>query len=132
MMRSVQPRQSILIVEDEADIRALMTFVLERAGHEVVCVGNVAEARAAVALHDFDTAVIDLCLPDGRGDQIVRLLRGEAPGARIVVTSAYIYSSLVLQEASETGDDFLAKPFSPTDLVAAVCRPDLAAGSQDV
>jgi DNA-binding response OmpR family regulator len=110
----------MLIVEDEADILALMTFVLERVGYEVVCVSAVAEARAALSLYAFDAALVDLYLPDGRGDEVVGLLRAESPATRIVVTSAFSQTPFVPHYATESGDCFLAKPFSHADLIAAV------------
>lgn len=120
-MRNVQQQQlRILIVEDEADILALMTFVLERAGYDVVCVTAVAEARAAISLYDFDAALVDLYLPDGRGDEVVGMLRATSPETRIVVTSAFTQTSLVPRYATEAGDSFLSKPFNNAALVAAV------------
>jgi DNA-binding response OmpR family regulator len=116
----LEPQQRVLIVEDETDILALMTFVLERAGYDVVCVTAVAEARAAISLHDFDAALVDLCLPDGRGDEVVGILRRESPDTHIVVTSAFTQSPLVPQYATESGDTFLAKPFSTAALIAAL------------
>lgn len=132
-MQIVQPRhrqeqQRILIVEDEADILALMTFVLERAGYDVVCVTAVAEARAAISLYDFDAALVDLYLPDGRGDEVVGILRAESPATRIIVTSAFTQTSLVPRFATEAGDTFLPKPFNNAALIAAVAsRPPLTA-----
>lgn len=128
-MQIVQPQhqqQRILIVEDEADILALMTFVLERAGYDVVCVTAVAAARAAISLYDFDAALVDLYLPDGRGDEVVGILRAESPDTRIVVTSAFSHSPLVPRFATEAGDTFLPKPFNNADLIAAVAsRPSV-------
>jgi DNA-binding response OmpR family regulator len=111
---------SVLVVEDEVDVRHLMTVVLRRAGYDVVSVGNLAEARAALLLHTFEAAVIDLCLPDGRGDQIANLVRAQAPNTRIVMTSAFAHASLMLQVAAEAGDTFVAKPFRNSDLIAAL------------
>ena len=128
-MQIVQPQhqqQRILIVEDEADILALMTFVLERAGYDVVCVTAVAAARAAISLYDFDAALVDLYLPDGRGDEVVGILRAESPTTRIVVTSAFSHSPLAPRFATEAGDTFLPKPFNNADLIAAVAsRPSV-------
>lgn len=125
--QSQQPQKRVLIVEDEADILALMTFVLERAGYEVVCVTAVAEARAAISLYVFDAALVDLCLPDGSGDEVVGILRAESPETWIVVTSAFTQSPLVPRFATEAGDSFLAKPFNNAALVAAVAsRPAVA------
>jgi DNA-binding response OmpR family regulator len=126
----LEQQQRILIVEDETDILALMTFVLERAGYDVVCVTAVAEARAAISLYDFDAALVDLCLPDGRGDEVVGILRAESPITHIVVTSAFTQSPLVPQYATEAGDTFLAKPFNNAALVAAVTNRPLATSIQ--
>jgi len=109
-----------------------MTFVLERAGHDVVCVTAVAEARAAISLYDFDAALVDLCLPDGRGDEVVGILRAESPDTYIVVTSAFTHSSLVPDYATEAGDTFLAKPFNTAALVAAVTNRSLIANARSV
>ena len=110
----------VLVVEDEIDVRHLMTLVLQRAGYEVIGVTTLAEARAALSLHEFEATVIDLCLPDGRGDQIASLVRAQSPDTRIVVTSAFAHSSLMLQVAAESGDAFIPKPFRNSDLVAAL------------
>lgn len=130
-MQIVQPQpvshQRVLIVEDETDIRALMTFVLERSGYEVVCVTAVAEARAAISLYDFDAALVDLYLPDGRGDEVVGMLRDESPATWIVVTSAFTESSLVPRLATEAGDTFLPKPFNNAALIAAIASRPLVA-----
>ena len=48
-MQGVGSQPRVLIVEDEADIRALMAFVLERAGYDVVRVSAIGEARAAIS-----------------------------------------------------------------------------------
>lgn len=123
----------ILVVEDEADVQQLITFVLERAGYTVTRVSGRLEAEAAIFLHDFDAAVIDLCLPDGRGDQLVRLLRSQSPETRIVVTSAFAHSSLILQHAAESGDAFVTKPFRNVDLINAltpVTPADTSAAAQ--
>ena len=125
-----QQPQRILIVEDETDILALMTFVLERAGYDVVCVTAVAEARAAISLYDFDAALVDLCLPDGRGDEVVGILRAESPATYIVVTSAFTQTPLVPQFSTEAGDTFLAKPFNTAALVAAVTNRPLTASTR--
>jgi DNA-binding response OmpR family regulator len=110
----------VLIVEDEADVRHLMTVVLQRAGYEIISVSNLAEARAALSLHEFHAAVIDLCLPDGRGDQVAELVRAQYPETRIVMTSAFAHASLMLQVAADAGDTFIAKPFRNSELVAAM------------
>jgi CheY-like chemotaxis protein len=113
---------NVLVVEDDGSVRQLISFVLGRAGYTITPVDGRADAEAAIEAIDepFAAAVVDLCLPDGRGDEIVQLLRQQSPATRIVVTSAYAQASLVLQIAAESGDAFLTKPFSNADLLAAV------------
>jgi CheY-like chemotaxis protein len=113
-------QQQILIVEDEADIQSLMTFVLERAGYDTVAVASVAEARAAISLFEFDAALVDLSLPDGRGDEVVDILRATSPRTRIVITSALIQANIIPAYIADIGDAFLPKPFKRADLIAAV------------
>lgn len=111
---------SVLVVEDESDVRRLIAVVLQRAGFDVVDVADRGQAEAALSLQAFDAAVVDLCLPDGRGDQLVALLRERSPETRVVITSAFAHSSLALHAAAQTGDVFLHKPFSNAGLVSAV------------
>jgi len=113
-------QQQILIVEDEADILSLMTFVLERAGYDAVAVASAAEARAAISLFEFDAALIDLSLPDGRGDEVVDILRATSPRTRIVIASAMIQPNTTPGYIVDIGDAFLPKPFKRADLIAAV------------
>lgn len=124
-------QQRILIVEDEADIRSLMTFVLERAGYCTVGAAEVAEARAAIERYDFDAALIDLHLPDGHGDDVVGYLRAESPETHIVVTSAMTHAPLIPRLATEAGDMFLPKPFNTADLIAAVASRPACTGAMN-
>lgn len=121
----VQPK--VLLVEDDAHIQHLIRLVLTRAGYDVVPASGTQAAQRLMAEQTFTAAVLDLCLPDGRGDQLATLLRRNAPDTRIVMTSAVAHTSLVLQDAAESGDVFLLKPFSNAALLAAVANtPDPA------
>jgi DNA-binding response OmpR family regulator len=120
---------NVLVVEDDDGIRRLIGYVLARAGYAITPVDGRAEAEAAIATvsEPFVAAVVDLCLPDGRGDQVVQLLREQSPATRVVVTSAYAHASAMLQAAAESGDAFLTKPFSTTELLAMVSAQRRAA-----
>lgn len=106
-------RERVLVVEDEADLRRLITLVLQRAGFVVASAGSLAEATGVLAGSRFDHAVIDLCLPDGRGDQLAAQLRERSPETRIILTSAFA------KPATRGAEDaYIAKPFSNRELVA--------------
>ena len=114
----------VLVVEDDQSIRQLVSFVLQRAGYAITPADGRSEAEAVIAndAEPFAAAVVDLCLPDGRGDEVVQLLREQWPEIRVVVISAYAHASLMLQIAAESGDAFLTKPFSNAELLEAVSR----------
>jgi DNA-binding response OmpR family regulator len=113
----------ILIVEDEADIAALMKHALERGGDlNVEIVGTGAAALKAVMEDPPGLVLLDLNLPFIDGLEVCRLLRGRA-------TSAAIPIIMVTARTGETdrvsglemgADDYVTKPFSLRELVARV------------
>lgn len=109
---------SVLLVEDEQAILRLATMVLERAGFLVLPAGDAAEALATVEqIHEPPAVVIaDLVLPGSRGEDLARRLRERWPGLPVLFTSGDPTSGRDLPD----GTTFLAKPFSPDDLVKAV------------
>jgi DNA-binding response OmpR family regulator len=81
--------RTVLIVEDNADVRRMLSLLFDRAGWGVRSAGTVAEALGMVE-PPADSAVVDLGLPDGDGEDVVRTLRASAPATRVVVYSAYL------------------------------------------
>ncbi len=77
----------LLIVEDHATIRRLLERVLTYHGWDVETVSTVAEGLDRLAMHP-DCVVLDLMLPDGDGEQVLRRVRDNHLPVRVVVTSA--------------------------------------------
>ena len=67
-------KQTALVIDDERDIRELLTITLGRMNLDVVTVGSVGEARARLAERKFDLCFTDMRLPDGSGQEIVELI----------------------------------------------------------
>ena len=89
-------KRTVLLVEDEALIAALAVDALEELGYTIVEAANTKTALeiAAAGLDGFDIAVIDVGLPDGRGDALalrLRDLRGDLP---IIMATGYGASGL--------------------------------------
>jgi two-component system response regulator RegX3 len=80
-------RARILIVEDEAQLRALLRLYLEREGHRVTDVGDGTSALAAFEADGADLVILDLMLPGLQGEALLEALRevGDVP---ILITSA--------------------------------------------
>jgi len=109
---------TILVVDDERKLRALIRVYLERDGYTVVeaDTGQAALAMTARALPDL--VILDLGLPDLPGEEVLRLLRrDEVP---VVVLTARATEPDRVAGLRAGADDYLVKPFSPRELVARV------------
>ena len=120
MGRTPMPREHILVVEDEEDIRELIKYNLEREGFEVSLVGTGEEALPAAAQQKPDLILLDLMLPGMNGIDVCRSLKAESELADIpiLIVSARGEETDVVTGLELGADDYLTKPFSPRVLVA--------------
>ena len=114
------PEGRILVLEDDPDIRELISAQLSREPQRVDAVGTVADLRAALDSEPADLLILDLNLPDGDGLDLCRDLRAAGyQGAIMMVTARDGAIDRVL--GLELGaDDYLAKPFEPREMLARV------------
>lgn len=117
--------QSILVVDDEADIRALLRTVLERDGYSVSEAGNGADALAACNEALPDLILTDLLMPQMSGTDFLDALLQMKVNCKVIVMSGGGLGSDPNSEvarAKELGvDGFIAKPFDPIK-VMQICR----------
>jgi DNA-binding NarL/FixJ family response regulator len=117
-------RTRVMLVDDHADFRHLMTALLGREPDlEVVAqAGSLAEARSHAAAGDFDVAVLDLGLPDGNGADLVGDVREFNVGAAVLILSASLHPAN-LERVTEAGaDEILDKLASPDEVVGPKSR----------
>jgi phosphate regulon transcriptional regulator PhoB len=112
----------VLIVEDEPDIRDLLTFHLERDGFQVARAGTGTEALHQVRLTRPDLVILDLMLPEMDGLDVCRRLRADAATAALPIIMLTAKGDEVDRVVGlEIGaDDYIVKPFSPKELIARV------------
>ncbi len=109
----------ILIIEDEASIAELEKDYLELSNFEVVVEEN-GKAGAVTALNeDFDLIILDLMIPEMDGFEICKLIR-EKKDTPIIIISAKKDDIDKIRGLSLGADDYMTKPFSPSELVARV------------
>ena len=113
------PEQSVLVVEDTDEIRELVATVLGRAGFDVRAVGTGAECMAEIRRQAPDLIVLDLGLPDADGTEICRQVRAETE-CYVLMLTARAEEVDVLIGLAVGADGYMAKPFSPRELVARV------------
>lgn len=114
----------ILVVEDDADVAALIRFRLAASGHEVVLAGDgeagVAAARARVP----DVIILDWMMPGKNGIEVCTDLRADERfrTTRILMLTARAKDADRELAYTAGVDDYMTKPFSPRDLLARVER----------
>ncbi len=117
----------ILIVEDEAAIREFEAINLRRVGYEVV---EAASAEEALEIYDsdlggFDIALLDVMMPGMDGFSLCKELRRRSDSIGIIMLTAKSQEMDKISGLMIGADDYVTKPFSPTELLARVdslCR----------
>jgi DNA-binding response OmpR family regulator len=124
---------TILVGENVADLRDLVTWLLRRAGHHVTTARTADDTLPAALSTPFDLLLMNPALPgrDGLdGLEVCRRLRAEATTAHlpILMLSVRQYPAEVAAAHAAGADDYLGKPFDNTDLINRVttllARPD--------
>jgi DNA-binding response OmpR family regulator len=112
----------ILVVEDDPDISALVSRYLHKAGYEVDVLASGRDAISALSKRAPDLVVLDLMLPHVDGLEICRWIRSNEATASvpIIMLTARSEESDRIVGLELGADDYLAKPFSPNELVARV------------
>ncbi len=101
-----------LIVDDEADIRALLEITLSRMGLETVTAGSLREATQALASGPFALCLTDMRLPDGLGIELVQSIQREHPELPVAVITAYGNAEDAVTSLKSGAFDFVTKPVS--------------------
>jgi CheY-like chemotaxis protein len=112
----------ILIAEDERDIRDLVAFTLRFAGHEVVAVGNGAEAVETARLEIPDLILMDVRMPRMTGYEACEKMKADPQLAEIPVVflSAKGQESEIRVGLEAGAAEYLLKPFAPSELTERV------------
>ncbi len=111
------PMYTVLVVEDERDIREVLRRYLEREGISVLTAGTGAEALHLIESIRPDLVLLDLGLPDIDG---VEILDAAAPAIPVVVLTARDTIADRINGLRHGADDYVIKPFSPTEVVLRV------------
>jgi DNA-binding response OmpR family regulator len=113
---------TILVADDEPDIRDLVAFRLQRAGHNVLLARDGQEALALIQEHRPTLALLDIRMPKMTGLEVVRALRAdpETEGMLIVLLTASVREDAVEIGFEAGADDYIKKPFSPAELNARI------------
>jgi two-component system response regulator PilR (NtrC family) len=102
--------QHVLVIDDERDIRELLTITLGRMDLQVDAVGTVSEARSALAARAYDLCFTDMRLPDGSGQELIELIAGTYPDTPVAMITAYGNVDAAVNALKAGAFDFVSKP----------------------
>ena len=111
----------MLLLEDEVILRKRLAAYLEREGAEVTAVASLAAARQALESVSFETAVIDVNLPDGRGTDLLRD-KVFPPTTNVIVMTAGGNVAGAVEALRAGAADYLVKPFDPEELPLRIAQ----------
>jgi two-component system, cell cycle sensor histidine kinase and response regulator CckA len=116
------PRETILLVDDEETVLRFSARVLAKEGFRVLSAGSGQEALDAVDAdeHVIDLLMTDVMMPGMNGCQLAELLLARRPSLRVLFMSGYAEDVLVTNVGLVPGAAFLSKPFKPKTLVTKV------------
>lgn len=115
--------RKVLVVDDHAHIREVITFALKRAGYEVATAGDGAAALRHIERNAPELVILDILMPEMDGLEVCRALRGSGGSGRnlpILFLSSKDDEVDRIVGLELGADDYIVKPFSPRELVARV------------
>lgn len=108
----------ILVIEDTADIAALLRIALEEEGYAVDSARTATDGLFLAQVNEYDGMVLDVMLPDGNGLDIARRLRADGRSTPILMLTAQGQKADIVRGLDSGADDYLVKPFSVDELKA--------------
>lgn len=111
---------SILVVDDEADVRELLAEILEESGYRVAQAGDGKEAFTRLLEGPVDLLITDLIMPEREGLETIARIRAERPEMKIIAMSGSFEPSYLRAAKLLGADRTLQKPFSFDDVLCTV------------
>jgi len=116
------PKETILIVDDEADLLELIEYNLKREGYNVLKAENGAEGLRLVRKHHPDLVLLDIMMPRMTGTDVLRAMKDEPElrGVPVIFLTARADEETEIEGLDIGADDFLPKPISTAKLVSRI------------
>lgn len=106
-----------LLVEDDKDLSIITQMNLAHANYTVDAAYDCAEAMSLIEKNDYDLILLDVVLPDKRGDELCGIIR-DASSCPIIFMSCLDDSKTIVKALRSGGDDYMVKPISFDELLA--------------
>ena len=119
-LRAGKRQITVLIVEDDQDLRESLTAALRDEGYNVISAQDADEAIASVKAHKVNIVFMDICLPDMNGVKVYKAIKKIQPAATTVMMTGFFVQDLVDAAISAGAYDVLYKPFTMDDILKMI------------
>jgi len=113
---------SILIVDDDAGVRTMLSSILNDEGYLVEAVENGKQAVKTCEKSPFDIALIDIELPDMKGTELLNKLKRIQPKMIRIIITGHPSLESAMKAVNERADGYVLKPFEVTELLQKIRR----------
>ena len=120
MMKENNPPLNILVIDDEANIRKILSICLETEGYRVTATGKPEDALAEASRRSFDIAFVDIRLGTVNGLDLIPALLATSPWLKIIMITAYASIDTAVESVRRGAADYIPKPFTPAQITLAV------------
>lgn len=120
-------RDKVLVAEDDDSLRMLLTNRLEEEGFDVQSTSDGDEAIEMIRLfagqgEKFDVILLDIFMPKVDGFQVLRYVKNQAPGPRVIMATAYADAQKAIEALRLGACDFIVKPYELDKVLLAIYR----------
>jgi DNA-binding NtrC family response regulator len=113
---------SILVVDDQADLRDLLVRILSKEGYVVDAAVNGVDALGKIRSQPYQLVITDVKMPGFSGFDLVKVIKQEFPGTGVIVMTAYGDSYSVKDALLIGADEYITKPFKSFEINMVVER----------
>jgi DNA-binding response OmpR family regulator len=116
-------KPKVLFIEDEEDVRNAVRFILEGEGYDFYGASNGPEGIAKITKFDIDLLLLDVMMPGIDGFEVCRAIKSEPSiDLPVIFVSAKAEATDISRGFALGADDYIIKPFEPSDLLSRVKR----------
>jgi len=122
--------QSVLVVDDEPEMRVALTHALSRSGYSVETASNGLEGLSKFKKKDFNIVITDIKMPEMTGMEVLEGIKSISPQVPVIMITAFGTINKAVEAMKEGASDYILKPFSSETLEAAVRKACKTADGQ--
>jgi two-component system response regulator AtoC len=115
---------NVLVVDDDASMRHLLSVILADHGYDARAVGSAEDALRELALRDYDLVLTDVRMPGIGGLELLRRIQATDPERLVIVMSAYGSHEAALEAMKAGAYDYVSKPFRPDEVVLVLRKAE--------